>query len=263
MNVKHLIGDILIFLTTGFTVYIFLVMRYRIEEVVLKDAYTSVFRYELIICAVLLLCALDLRFGFLTAADHKALKLIGWILRIIIGASVLIFLFFLGKITAGSMIRSDTSTKNALVLGLALEDGKPAPDLISRLKTAEKYAQENPDAVLILTGGNPGVSGKSEADVMHDILIEWGMDENRLRLEDQARSTKENFRNAAEMIDPEEPITLITSDYHMDRAVMTAKKAGFTDIRRLPAPSSRICFGANVMWEVILKLNELTLRQNR
>ena len=263
MNVKHLIGDILIFLTAGFTVYIFLVMRYRIEGVVLKDAYTSVFRYELIICAVLLLCVLDLRFGLLTAADHKALKLIGWILRIIIGASVLIFLVFLGKITAGSMIRSDTSTKNALVLGLAHEDGKPAPDLISRLETAEKYAQEKPDAVLILTGGNPGVSGKSEADVMHDILVEWGMDENRLRLEDQARSTKENFRNAAEMIDPEEPITLITSDYHMDRAVTTAKKAGFTDIRRLPASSSRICFGVNVMWEVILELNELTPRQNR
>ena len=47
----------------------------------------------------------------------------------------------------------------------------------------------------------------------------------------------------------------------MDRAVQTAKSAGFTNILRLPAPSSFLGYGANVMSEVILELNELTLRQ--
>ena len=60
---------------------------------------------------------------------------------------------------------------------------------------------------------------------------------------------------------PEEPVVLITSNYHMDRASQTAASAGFTRILRRPAPSSVLHFGANVMWEAVLELNELTLKQ--
>ena len=63
------------------------------------------------------------------------------------------------------------------------------------------------------------------------------------------------------MIDPAAPVVLISSNYHMDRAVRTARNAGFTKILRMPAPSSFLYFGANVMGEVILELNELTLRK--
>ena len=80
-------------------------------------------------------------------------------------------------------------------------------------------------------------------------------------LEDRAESTKQNFRNTAELVSPEEPVVLITSNYHMDRASQTAARAGFTRILRRPAPSSVLHFGANVMWEAVLELNELTLKQ--
>ena len=112
-----------------------------------------------------------------------------------------------------------------------------------------------------LTGGNADGSGRTEADVMHDILLERGVAEDRMILEDQANSTKENFRNTAKMIDPREPVVLISSDYHMDRAVRTAESAGFSDVLRLPAPSSFRNYGANILSEVILELNELTLRK--
>ena len=78
-------------------------------------------------------------------------------------------------------------------------------------------------------------------------------------LEDKAETTKENFRNTLQMVDPAEPVVLITSNYHMDRAVQTAKNAGFREILRLPAPSSVIEYGANVMWELVTELHELTL----
>jgi hypothetical protein len=47
----------------------------------------------------------------------------------------------------------------------------------------------------------------------------------------------------------------------MDRAVQMAKAAGFSNVLRLPAPSSFLSYGANVMYEVVLELNELTLRK--
>ena len=57
------------------------------------------------------------------------------------------------------------------------------------------------------------------------------------------------------------PTVLISSNYHMDRAVATAENAGFTEIMRLPAASGFLTYGANMMLEVILELNELTAKQ--
>lgn len=251
----------MIVLAVLYTVYLTVIMTRRIRAVVLKDDYVKVFRYELIACAFFILLALDVRFGLTGRAASGVLLTVGWILRAAVIPVCAVMLFLLLRITAGSVIRSDERAGNAIVLGLALENGKPAGDLLARLDIAEKYITENPDATLILTGGNPDRSGRTEAAVMRDLLLARGIPEGKMILEDRAVSTKQNFRNTAELVSPEEPVVLITSNYHMDRAVRTAAKAGFRRIRRRPAPSSVLLFGANVMWEAVLELNELTLKR--
>ena len=77
-------------------------------------------------------------------------------------------------------------------------------------------------------------------------------------LEDQAETTKENFQNIAALISKDEPVVMISSDYHMDRAVRIAQQEGFPQVMRLPAPSSFFAYGANMMSEVVLDLNDLT-----
>ena len=165
-------------------------------------------------------------------------------------------LIFCGKVVCGSVINTAAQADHAIVLGLALENGKPTDDLVARLNTARAYLEQYPEARLILTGGNPDASGRTEAAVMREILAERGVQEDRMILEDQAESTKENFRNAAHIVDPGQPVVLISSNYHMDRAVQTAKDAGFMDVLRLPAPSFFFSYGANVMYEVVLEMNE-------
>ena len=78
-------------------------------------------------------------------------------------------------------------------------------------------------------------------------------------LEDKARSTRDNFRNIAKMegFSKDTPVVMISSDYHMDRAVRIAGKAGFTHVMRLPAPSGFFAYGANMLSEVVLNLNDL------
>ncbi len=49
------------------------------------------------------------------------------------------------------------------MLGLALENGKPTPDLLARLDTARKYLERYPETRLILTGGNAAEPGRTEA----------------------------------------------------------------------------------------------------
>ncbi len=234
------------------------VMPARINAVVLKADYRSVFRYEILLCAILLLFALDIRFNFLTRWKSAVLRAAGWLLRAVIVLMNAVILFFCGKVITGSMIHTAGQADYAIVLGLALENGQPAPDLLARLDTAREYLNQYPDARLILTGGNADESGRTEAAVMRDLLTGQGVPEDRLILEDQAQTTKENFSNIAGIVSPDEPVVMISSNYHMDRAVRIASENGFTHVMRLPAPSGILAFGANMMSEVVLNLNDLT-----
>ena len=258
---KKIVGDVLLALVVLLIADVVIVMLHRINAVVLKADYQKVFRYELILCAVLLLFALDFRFNLFTRAGHPAVRIAGWVLRAAVVLLTLVIVFFSGKVICGSLMNTAGQADHAIVLGLALENGKPTDDLLARLNTAQAYLEKYPDAKLVLTGGNADGTGRTEADVMYDILAERGVPEDRMIQEDQAETTKENFRNTAQLVDPAQPVVLISSDYHMDRAVQTAKNAGFSNIMRLPAPSSFLSYGANVMYEVVLELNELTLKQ--
>ena len=93
---------------------------------------------------------------------------------------------------------------------------------------------------------------------MYEILSERGVTEDRMILEDQAETTIENFRNIAGIVSKDEPAVMISSDYHMDRAVRNASEEGFTRVMRLPAPSGFFAYGANMLSEVVLDLNDLT-----
>jgi len=258
---RRITGDILLALAVILIAEVVIVMPARIHAVVLKADYRKIFIYQLILCAILLLFALDVRFNLFGGWKPAVLKVTGWVLRAVIALLSAVILFFCGKVVAGSLIRNAEQADHAIVLGLALENGKPAPDLVARLDTAEQYLAQYPGAKLILTGGNADESGRTEAAVMRDILTERGVPEDRLMLEDKAQTTKENFANIARMISPDEPVVMISSNYHMDRAVATAAKAGFTHVMRLPAPSGFFTYGANMLWEVVLDLNELTMKK--
>lgn len=237
---------------------VLLIMPAKINAVVLKADYRKVFTYELIFCAILLVFALDVRFNLFTRWNPLVLKIIGWIPRVVVILLSAVILFFCGKVAVGSLINTAGQADHAIVLGLALENGEPAPDLLARLDTAKEYLEKYPEAKLILTGGNADESGRTEAAVMRDLLLEKGVPEDRLILEDQAETTIENFRNIAGMIPKDDPVVMISSNYHMDRAVRNAKEEGFSNVMRLPAPSSFLAYGANMLSEVVLDLNDLT-----
>ena len=254
---RRIAGDLLLVLIAALTIDLSVVMLRRIDAVVLKSTYQTVFQRELLLCFVLLVFALDLRFGLLTRTRSRFLCVIGCFLRIAVTAASVLVLLLAGRVLAGCVNDTAKPAENVLVLGMALEDGKPTKDLINRVQTAKEYLNENPDARLILTGGNPDEEGRTEAAVMRDLLRERGVSEDRMMLEDQAATTRENFLISAKMIDPNGEVVLISSDYHMERAVRMAKEAGFAHVLRRPAPSDPARFVSNVMWEVMMEINSL------
>ena len=257
-RVRRIIGDILLAFAVLLLIDAAFVMPARINAVVLKADYREVFVYEIILCVILLLFALDVRFNLFTRWKSAILRVFGWMLRTAVILFSAVIIFFCGKVITGSLINTAGQADYAIVLGLALENGEPAPDLLARLDTARDYLEKYPEARLILTGGNADESGRTEADVMLDILTQQGVPEDRLIIEDQAQTTKENFSNIAGMISAQEPVVMISSNYHMDRAVRNAAESGFSHVMRLPAPSGFFAYGANMLSEVVLDLNDLT-----
>jgi uncharacterized SAM-binding protein YcdF (DUF218 family) len=264
---RRIAGDILLFLTVLIGSDTVIVMLGRINKVALKNNYQRALLIEIIFIVILLLFGLDVRFGIFSShrqkisraemVSLKAGRIAGLAARCLITALTVLLVFSAGRVLAGSLINTSARAKHAIVLGMALENGQPSRDLLLRVETARQYAEENPEAILILTGGNPDSSGKTEADVMAELLMAQGIPEERLYWEDKARTTVENFTNSALMIDPGEPVVLITSNYHMARSVRYAQNAGFTNILRLPAPSDLMTYGASLMWEMMSTLDSL------
>ena len=254
---RMIIGDILLVLVVLLIADVAFVMPARINAVVRKADYQEVFMYDIVLCVVFLLFALDVRFSIFTRRKPAILRAAGWLLRIVIVLFSAVIIFFCGKVITGGMVNTAGQANYAIVLGLALENGKPAPDLLARLDTAREYLEKYPGARLILTGGNADESGRTEAGVMRDILTGHGVPENRLILEDRAQTTIENFSNIVGIIPSEEPVVMISSNYHMDRAVRNASEGGFPHVMRLPAPSGFLAYGANMLSEVVLDLNDL------
>ena len=98
--------------------------------------------------------------------------------------------------------------------------------------------EENPDALVILSGGQGEDEPSTEAQCMYDTLIEMGADPQRLLQEAESHTTRENLSNSMEIIrsrgGTEKPIALITSEFHQRRAGFIADSM---DIKSCPVPA--------------------------
>lgn len=128
-----------------------------------------------------------------------------------------------------------------LVLGYRLENDKAAPALKMRCAKAAEYLTEHKNTSVIVCGGITGKNQtKSEAQVMKELLMSNGIEEERILLEDKSKTTAENFYNAKKIIGNTEnaKIALLSSERHLLRANVLAKKCGI-NAETVAAPSPK------------------------
>jgi uncharacterized SAM-binding protein YcdF (DUF218 family) len=104
-------------------------------------------------------------------------------------------------------------------------------------EAAERYteavalARRLPNARLVFTGGSATLirSGPVEADTAMRLFLALGIPKERITLENQSRDTHENAVFTARLVAPKpgERWLLVTSAWHMPRAVGCFRKAGF------------------------------------
>ena len=122
-----------------------------------------------------------------------------------------------------------------IVLGGAI--GVAREDIVlnnaaARMTKAVELARAHPEAKLVFTGGGANLLSpvvKTEADGARLLFLGLGLPESRLILEDKSRNTVENAVLTRKLVDPKpgERWLLVTSAWHMPRAMGVFRKAGF------------------------------------
>lgn len=131
-----------------------------------------------------------------------------------------------------------------LILGCRVKGDKPQETLQTRIDAAGKYLLQHKDVIAICCGGivHPDQT-KSEAQAIFEGLVQCGIEESRLILEDKSQTTTENFVNAKKIIDSSKSvkppkIAFLSSEFHLLRASIIGRKAG-VDASSIPAPSPK------------------------
>lgn len=173
--------------------------------------------------------------------DHKKQVII--ILSVICVLAISFLAAFFGTLSSivSNSHQTATDQTTVIVLGCRIKGDVPSGSLKARCSAAAKYLEEHPDAVVIASGGQGSDENLSEGQCIHDLLVEKGIDESRIFIEDKSHSTDENIANSKKIIDDNNlstEVAVATSDYHEKRAHMVCEKNGLTAYS-IPANSTK------------------------
>jgi len=161
---------------------------------------------------------------------YEGFKKMRW-LNITIAVVFVLFVGFSIFVAAyGRRTTADFTEDVVIILGSGILDGEPRPTLQSRLDTAISYHNNNPSAIIIVSGGYGHGHDISEAEVMANYLIRHGVPAGQIILESAARSTYANMSYSSYWLDQvfDEPFTavIVTSDFHIFRSSRFAMYQG-------------------------------------
>ncbi|MFA6941586.1 MAG: YdcF family protein [Clostridiaceae bacterium] len=158
------------------------------------------------------------------------------IIRIIFKTAA--YSFLISFILIESFIYSGTKsdgykkTDYLIVLGAGLKGKNVTATLQYRLDKAIVILNQDAGIKAVVTGGKGYGEEVTEASAMENYLIKNGINKDRIIIEDKATSTYENFKFTKEILQKNTQkksfsILVITSDFHMARSKLIAKKFGF------------------------------------
>jgi uncharacterized SAM-binding protein YcdF (DUF218 family) len=128
-----------------------------------------------------------------------------------------------GIVVLGGSIESDLSAAHGVAIFNAA---------VNRVIAAAGLAHRYPQARIVFTGGSANLvsdDAAKEADYAIPVFESFGISRDRLMMERRSRNTEENAEFTKALVSPKagERWLLVTSAYHMPRAVGIFRKAGF------------------------------------
>lgn len=163
---------------------------------------------------------------FARLARHRILtSLAALVLAAVVGLSA--FLTSYGN-ADNATFREDA----VIVLGAAVHGRELSNTLAGRLAAAVGYHRRNPSALVVVSGGQGLQEDIPEAVAMRQYLVDHGVRDAGIVVEDRSTSTEENFANSRALLDrllpPGYSVAFVTDEFHVYRAGRIAASAGLT-----------------------------------
>ncbi len=126
-----------------------------------------------------------------------------------------------------------------IVLGAGVIGTRVTPLLAARIDKGIELLHDNPDAVLIMSGGQGPGEDIAEGEAMARYVEQKGVDLGKIIVEGKSTSTEENLLFSRELMDRDRPrVIVVTTAYHVFRALLLAKQQGLKCVG----------FGAKTKW---------------
>ncbi len=131
----------------------------------------------------------------------------------------------------------DEKADALIVLGAAVHGNTPTIQLANRLERALEYCHENPNVIIVVSGGQGHDEEYAESEVMKNWLVSRGVPASRIIEEPKATSTEENFIFSVALIkkalgrngtDTDTVVAFVTNRFHVFRSERIANKLGIS-----------------------------------
>ena len=169
-------------------------------------------------------------------------------------AFVIVFMIFCVWVLGYDSDNIPENPDLVIVLGCQAFGYEPGIMLGHRLETALETLNKYPGVLCIVSGGQGPNETVPEAVVMKKYLADRNIDENRIYEEAGSSSSYENLIFSKDIIEKNnlkyENIIIITSDYHIPRALLIARRIYHdSNIYAVKAHTPPDMFGAGIMRE--------------
>jgi uncharacterized SAM-binding protein YcdF (DUF218 family) len=143
-----------------------------------------------------------------------------------------------GDVRAGNLTPTDRAANTSLV----------------RVLEGVRLWKQMPDAKLVLSGGRYSSRMMTTAEAMEHVAVQVGVTRDSIVLETKSWDTGGEARELKAML-TEKPFALVTSAFHMQRAIMVFRSAGLTPT---PAPADFRTFGyRSGLWSIVPSVHSL------
>ncbi|MCE7008884.1 YdcF family protein [Kibdelosporangium philippinense] len=146
-----------------------------------------------------------------------------------------------------------------IVLGSRVIGDRVPKLLASRLdKAIGVRERQEPKPVVVVSGGQGPDEEVAEATAMRNYLVQKGLPDNGILVEDKSTTTEENLRFSSELLknnNVQGPIAAVTNNYHAFRAAVTARRLGLP-VEAIGAPTANYFLPSAFLREVIALMRE-------
>jgi uncharacterized SAM-binding protein YcdF (DUF218 family) len=200
--------------------------------------------------------------------------------RVLIGLFLVLFAYYgvtLIQVMAAGRSHDSPQVDAIVVLGVAQYDGRPSPQLAARLDHVVTLWNDDVAPIVVVTGGNQPGDRFTEAEASQIYLVDRGVPEDVIVMEDRGTTTYESLAAVAVLLEDAQAgdgatveVVVVTDPYHAYRSKLIAEEVGleahasstptsvvtgWTSLRRQATEAAGVCVGRLVGFD---RLSELT-----